>query len=162
MSWELDDLRHRRQPTVPTCDVYSPRRQRSALHTVKYLGLLVLNISKNLVFSGKVWYGSVIIMYWELGAITLPLCYSVVSRSWVLQDSARMCYGRICCRCYRSGHISDRQTGVDQSVTCWYRLRCVLGVDNKHTHARQARTHRLSAVCPDRWREEDALLYERV
>lgn len=24
MSWELDDLRHRRHPTVPTCDVYSP------------------------------------------------------------------------------------------------------------------------------------------
>lgn len=48
MSWELDDLRHRRQPTVPTCDVYSPRRQRSVFstlfHTVKYLGLLVLNI----------------------------------------------------------------------------------------------------------------------
>lgn len=84
-------------------------------------------------------------MYWELRAITLPLCYSVVSRSLILQDSARMCCGRICCRCYRSGQIADRQTRASLVDTACDT--CSALITNTRTHARTTSAHSSSVSC---------------
>lgn len=163
-----DELGTWRSPASQTTDctnlwrVQSQTTEERSLHCfiLKYLGLLVLIILNNLVFSGKVGYGSVI-MRWSDHFTTMllsrftgveyykPAC--AINGSVVVTIEVDR-WSQIDRQAY------SRASLVDTACDAYSAL-----ITNKHTHARTTSAHsHLSAVCPDRWREEDALLYERV